>query len=221
MNLRLKRIFQGVRVIFFVLVILLLSFYIQKTFFRFEISELKHFLNLHGVLAPVVYLILLIIFVVVIPLPDFLLFAAATLIFPWFIILPLTILGNMIGAYISFYLAKKYGFKLIKKLLSRSDLEFIHSLGDNINWKGALILRLLPGSNFGLLNYFFGFTNLDKKTFLQTTFFGSLPLTILSLYFLEELSNEKNFLVISSIWVIFMFLMPFLFPLFKNQKKRD
>ena len=219
MSLENKKIFQGARLAFFVLIILLVSFYIQKTFFQFKISDIKYLLSLHGVLAPFIYLILLIIFVVIIPLPDFLLFAAASLIFPWFITLTLTVLGNMVAALISFYLAKKYGYRLVEKIASPPDIEFIHALGDKIDWKKGLILRLIPGSNFGVLNFFFGFTNLNVRSFLITTFLGSLPITVLSLYFLEELSNEKNFLVISSIWIIFMFLAPLLFPLFKGKKK--
>lgn len=88
--------------------------------------------------------------------------------------------GAMLGAVLAFWVARRFGRRFLQggriaPQLARFD-RFV-AAGD---WRGLLVMRLVPVVSFNLLNYAAGLAGVGWPRFLWTTALGIVPLTILS-----------------------------------------
>ncbi len=87
--------------------------------------------------------------------------------------------GAVVGAVISFELARRFGRPFAERFVKTSRLDKVDKLLSSAGWSGLLFLRLLPIVAFTALNWGIGFTKLPRWTFLWTTALGVLPGAIL------------------------------------------
>ena len=83
--------------------------------------------------------------------------------------------GAIIGAQISFELARKFGRPLAQRIVSKRILAQTDRIAISAGWPGLLVLRLIPAIAFTAVNWGLGFTLLRRSTFFWTTAFGILP----------------------------------------------
>lgn len=101
--------------------------------------------------------------------------------------------GAMIGAALSFGLARLLGRAAVMRLLSRSQSASLDAWAADQGALTLLVSRFVPIIAFNLINYAAGLTQVSWRTFLWTTAIGILPLTILMVYLgaaMRELSWE-------------------------------
>lgn len=91
----------------------------------------------------------------------------------------LTWSGAMVGAWISFELARRYGRGLAERLLLPARLEQVDRLVEGMGWSGLLAARFVPVVAFTALNWGAGLTGVPRGRFLWTTALGILPGAIL------------------------------------------
>ncbi len=87
----------------------------------------------------------------------------------------LTWLGAIVGAWISFELARRFGRPLTERFVKSTLLERADRVVDSAGWPGLLTLRLIPAVSFTALNWGAGLTTVPRWTFLWTTTLGILP----------------------------------------------
>lgn len=87
----------------------------------------------------------------------------------------ITWLGAVVGAIVSFELARRFGRPLSERIVKRSLLERADRLVDSAGWPGLLTLRLIPAVAFTAINWGAGFTSVTRWTFVWTTAAGILP----------------------------------------------
>ena len=90
--------------------------------------------------------------------------------------------GAMIGAALSFGLARLLGRAAVVRLLSRSQTVSLDAWVADQGPVTLLISRFVPIIAFNLINYAAGLTQVSWRTFLWTTAIGILPLTTLMVY---------------------------------------
>ena len=90
--------------------------------------------------------------------------------------------GAMIGAALSFGLARLLGRAAVVRLLSRSQVASLDAWAADQGAVTLLISRFVPIIAFNLINYAAGLTQVSWLTFLWTTAVGILPLTTLMVY---------------------------------------
>ena len=83
--------------------------------------------------------------------------------------------GAVVGALISFELAKRYGRPVAFRLLGARSLERIDSAALSAGWPGLLAVRLIPTIAFTLVNWAAGFTAIPRWRFAWTTALGIAP----------------------------------------------
>ncbi len=83
--------------------------------------------------------------------------------------------GALIGAAVSFELARRFGRPLGVKVLSPAALDRVDRLAVSAGWPGLLVARLIPTIAFTLLNWGAGLTPIGRWTFLWTTAIGIVP----------------------------------------------
>jgi uncharacterized membrane protein YdjX (TVP38/TMEM64 family) len=94
---------------------------------------------------------------------------------PWLGI-ALTWLGAMLGAVLSFALARALGRPFVRLVLPERHWRRIDSLSPRAG--PLLVVRLVPVISFNLVNYAAGVLDIPWWTFLWTTALGILPLTV-------------------------------------------
>ncbi len=122
------------------------------------------------VLAP-----LLMIVVAILPIPAEFPAMLNGIIFGPLIGTTITWLGAIVGAWISFELARRFGRPLTERFVKSTLLERTDRAVDSAGWPGLLTLRLIPAVAFTALNWGAGLTTVPRWTFLWTTTLGILP----------------------------------------------
>lgn len=89
----------------------------------------------------------------------------------------LTWIGAMLGAVLSFALARWLGRPFVRLVISERHWQRIE--GFSVTPRALLLMRLVPLISFNLVNYAAGLLGVGWWTFLWTTALGILPLTIL------------------------------------------
>lgn len=88
-------------------------------------------------------------------------------------------LGAMIGAALSFHLARTLGRPFVQSMLPERQLEKLDlGKGKDLAW-ALLLSRFIPALAFTLINYAAGLTTVSWRVFLVTTGVGIPPLTLL------------------------------------------
>jgi uncharacterized membrane protein YdjX (TVP38/TMEM64 family) len=83
--------------------------------------------------------------------------------------------GALIGAVVSFELARRFGRPLAQRVVSPQALAKADRAVCSAGWPGLLTLRLIPTVAFTLVNWAAGFTPIRRWTFCWTTALGIVP----------------------------------------------
>lgn len=141
-------------------------------------AKVQHFVLHYGYFSWLGYVGLLVV-TIISPLPDTPVVLAGGFIFGPSIAIPLTIIGQLLGATVDFYLARKLGRKFVTKKFPHATKalnEYSHSLG----WQTIFLMRLAPTLSFDILSYAAGLSTIRYKPYILATLCGMLPLLIVS-----------------------------------------
>ena len=168
-------------------------------------EHVRHFVLAWGTWSAVGALVLMVLHSFL-PLPAEIIAIGNGMIFgPW-LGMALTWTGAMLGAVLSFALARGFGRPLVRWALPPRHWQRLDTIPTH---PGTLLLvRLLPVISFNLVNYAAGLLRVDWWTFLWTTALGILPLTIAMAWLGTEMITAPWWLwvlltlVILSAWVL-------------------
>ena len=136
-----------------------------------------------GVLAPLVYVLVVVVEVVVAPIPGALLYAPGGAIFGGFMGGTLSLVGNILGAALACGLGNLLGARVLGQ--NQADPELMHRLRDRGLWV-VLLLRANPLTSSDLVSYAAGIAGVAPwKVAVGTV--GMAPLCYLQAYFAEQI----------------------------------
>jgi len=175
----------------------------------FDPSWIEGFLKEAGWLAPLVYIFLRIIAIVVTVVPNAPLDIAGGMMFGplWGTIYSL--LGSEAGAIACFLLARRLGREAITQLLHR-DITFSNRIARRQLAYIVLIARLEPVFSFALVSYGAGLTRMTLGAFALSTLIGMTPGTIILNYYGRSFFSGSLLLQISFglLVVVLLFVIP-------------
>jgi uncharacterized membrane protein YdjX (TVP38/TMEM64 family) len=181
-------------------------------------TKVQGFILSYGLFSWLAYILLLVI-AVMSPVPDTPIVIAGGYIFGPYISIPLTIVGQILGATIDFYLARKLGRNFVnKKFPKASNLlnEYSHKLG----WQTVFIMRLTPTLSFDLLSYAAGLSKIKFTHYIVATLSGMIPLIAITSivgYSASIHSKVLPFITIG-IGILFISLVVFIFKKISKNK---
>lgn len=91
----------------------------------------------------------------------------------------ITWFGALLGALVSFEIARALGRPVAGRIVPRATLDRADALVTQAGWTGLLVLRLLPMVAFTAINWGAGLTSVSRWTFVWTTALGIIPGAIL------------------------------------------
>lgn len=125
--------------------------------------------------APLVLIVILAAILVLPVLPALIFQVASGLAFgpAWGLLYVL--LADVLGAAIGFGLARRWGLPLLRRWLKAEHLASAERLAARLDWKGIILLRLLPGPAYPLVSFAAGLSPLSLGRYLLASFAGVLP----------------------------------------------
>lgn len=100
-------------------------------------------------------------------------------------------IGAMLGAYLSYFLARWFGRPIVNRFVPQRFLDRFDRFFAREGLKGVFILRLIPLVSFNALNYGSGLTEMTFWDFSWTTGLGILPMEILIAILYQSAAGEK------------------------------
>lgn len=178
--------------------------------FHLELKTLKDWVLSFGLLAPVVYGILIFLGLIIPfnPLSDFALVIFASYAFPPLHSITATLVANILAITFNYYFAYTFGEKILKKIFSPKDYQEIEKLIKKINYMLIITIRSIPSSTsigFDAISYAAGIYKLPfLKFFLSSMLpWGSITIVFfVSTYILRGYHTALIFLPV----VIFAFI---------------
>lgn len=150
----------------------------RHVFDDFTVGRIETFVAGFGSFAPLAYILLLALAIIVSQIPNIPLAIAAGMLFGTFRGGLYSLIGGMIGATACFFIARSLGVTFIRKTVGK-----IPCFTENCKEKHLVLLvflsRLFPFFSFDLVSYCAGLTNIKARTFLVATFLGMIPMTFL------------------------------------------
>ena len=147
-----------------------------------SLSRIEGWLEAAGVLAPVLYMLVMASVIVISPLPSMPLSIVAGAFFGPLLGTLYSALGALLGAVASFMIARLLGREIVERLLGKH-LDLIRVGTKGVLTKVVFISRLIPFISFDIVSYGAGLTEMSLWRFTLATFLGMLPLTFLYNYY--------------------------------------
>lgn len=153
--------------------------------FHLELKTLKDWVLSFGLLAPIVYGILIFLGLIIPfnPLSDFALVIFAAYAFPPLHSITATLMANILAITFNYYFAYSFGQKILKKIFSDEDYQEIEKLIKKINYSLIITIRSIPSSTsigFDAISYAAG---IYKLPFIKFFLASMIPWGFITLVF--------------------------------------
>jgi len=100
-------------------------------------------------------------------------------------------IGAMLGAYLSYFLARWFGRPIVNRFVPKRLIDRFDTFFASEGLKGVFILRLIPLVSFNALNYASGLTRMTFWDFTWTIGLGILPMEIIISILYQSAVGQK------------------------------
>lgn len=188
-----------------------------------DTTGILNFINSFGVFAWLIFIFLVILEVVLAPIPALILYVVAGIIFGGFIGGVLTLIGNSIGAFIDFKLARVLGKRNIEKKVDKKLKEKFDRFFDKYGGLSIFILRVNPFTSSDLVSYLSGFTKIKTIKFITATTLGLIPMIFVQTYlgdiFIKDNPILLGLTLLFSVLYLALFIYLIIISLTKKEEK--
>lgn len=185
--------------IFLLVVILVLS--LRETGFQFSPEQTAALIKSWGVIAPLVYVGVVIVSVIIPPLTHLPFMLVMLRVFGFWVTYFSLLMGSVFGATFAFLVARRFGRPVVLRLVGKKGMAKVDELTEVIGWKTLLVLRLFAGGLFDYASYAAGLTSLSFSIFVLVTLIAILPGSAFFTYLLN-----KSFAFLP-LWLFFGYIL--------------
>ena len=206
---------QGLKKIVILIVFAAIIFIVFK---QFNIEYIRSLVLQAGVYAPLVFMLIKILTIVLAPMSGFPMFLLAGPLFGFVKGYLYILIADFIGTTIAFHLSRKYGTKIVYRVVPKKGKKFIKkTLSSLENWRGITITRLvLPLQD--VISYAAGLTKISYKEFIiSSTIVKAISFALLVALGLTLLDKKTFYITIGILLAIAILIEIFRF--IKNRNK--
>lgn len=187
---------------------LLLSQFLWDIASYFNPEQIRVWLEEAGPLAPLLFMLIMALAIVISPIPSLPLDIAAGAFFGAFWGTVYASVGALAGAMVSLYIARALGRDLISRWIG-GHINFCTQCSDKLLIKIVFLSRLLPLVSFDIVSYGAGLTKMSLTKFSLATYLGMLPLTFIYNYYGATFAVSTELaIILGGLLVILFFLLP-------------
>ncbi|MFV0484726.1 MAG: TVP38/TMEM64 family protein [Candidatus Saccharimonadales bacterium] len=140
-------------------------------------DEVVAFVESRGFLGPLAFVILQTLQTVIAPIPGNVTGAVGGFLFGWWGIL-WTMIGSAIGFYVIFLIARKFGRRLVEKIIKKESLDKFDYLANQTGSLVFFLVFLIPGLPDDIIGYIAGLTSIPIKQLMVMVIIGRIPATV-------------------------------------------
>ena len=159
--------------------------------FLTDAEALRTWLDQFGVFAPIVFIGLQALQVVVAPIPGQVVALVAGFLFGslWGTVYSLT--GVLIGSAVAFSLSKRYGRSFVENVIHEDVIDRFDGFVDTVGIPGLFAFVIIPGLPDDAICFLSGLTKWSLPTFIGVIAVGRLPAYVLTVYAGGELASGR------------------------------
>jgi len=154
-------------------VVLLIAFFIATIIFlskHFNFKVVQDYIQNTGIIAPIIYIIIKAGTIVIAPIIGGPFYIIAGSLFGFWKGFAYSMIGDIIGSSIAFFLSRIYGRKVIRLFFSKRMMGVMEKMLTKIEtWKGFLFARIVLFTLHDLLSYAAGLTKIRFITYISIT----------------------------------------------------
>jgi len=170
---------------------------------KYDSQEIAGLISKAGILAPILYILIQIAGQIFAPLSTSALFVAGFIMFGKLAIL-YAIITWLITSITNFYIARKYGKKVLRVLIAEEGITKIEDIASRIDTKRFFILRLSTFFINDFASYAFGLTNISFVKYYLATIVSMIPWIII----ITVIMQSGDTILLTTI-KIFLSMIPF------------
>jgi uncharacterized membrane protein YdjX (TVP38/TMEM64 family) len=154
-------------------------------------EALRTWLDQFGIFAPIVFIGIQALQVVVAPIPGQVVALVAGFLFGplWGTVYSLT--GVLIGSAVAFSLSKRYGRSFVENVIHEDVIERFDGFVDTVGVPGLFAFVIIPGLPDDAICFLSGLTKWSLPTFMGVIAVGRLPAYVLTVYAGGELASGR------------------------------
>jgi uncharacterized membrane protein YdjX (TVP38/TMEM64 family) len=215
MSKQIKNILKLVIIILELLILALLINIIvhyNLLYFLKDINKISGFIEQFGVIAPIAFILLQIIQVILFIIPGEVTGFIGGILFGAFLGTVYTTMGVVLGSYFAFWLARKFGRPFVEKMIGQKYLKKLDSFSETKITFIFFMIFLLPLFPDDIFCFLAGLTKMKTKVFLIIVSIGRFPgYLMLGILGGGLATSQMKLFVISSIICIILLGIVFLF----------
>ncbi|MFW6317610.1 MAG: TVP38/TMEM64 family protein [Halorubrum sp.] len=183
-----------------------------------DAAALRAWLRQFGAFAPLVFVLIQILQVILAPVPGQIVALAAGYLFGpfWGTVYSLT--GVLIGSAIAFSLAKRYGRSFVEDVLHEDVIARFDAFVETVGIPGLLVFVLIPGLPDDAICFLSGLTKWKLPAFMAVISVGRLPAYVLAVYAGDEFASGR---VLSGIALVLALVLASVAGYYKQEAIRD
>jgi uncharacterized membrane protein YdjX (TVP38/TMEM64 family) len=183
-----------------------------------DVEALRAWLRQFGVLAPLVFIAIQALQVVVAPIPGQVVALVAGYLFGpfWGTVYSLT--GVLIGSTIAFSLAKRYGRSFVEDVIHEDVIARFDGFVDTVGIPGLFAFVIIPGLPDDAICFLSGLTKWKLPTFIAVISVGRLPAYVFTVYAGGELASGR---FLSGLALILLVVLASVVGYYKQETVRD
>jgi len=170
------------------IVLLILGYIFPSAFFSSQ-ERVRGFVASFGILAPLLFICLHIIQIVIPPINHHVIAMAGGFIFGFYYGWLLNFIGYVTGSSIAYFIAKRYGRPLARKVIGKEDLEKFERFFKKAPTALLALFGFVPMSPHDEFCYALGASGMSYRRFLVIT----IPVQIVATWFLSYLGSGMKF----------------------------
>jgi len=159
------------------------------------------FVNGFGGFAWVALVLLTIVEVIFAPLPPLILYVVGGYVFGSLLGGTLILIGNVIGAIIAFWIARKFGRRFVEKRVKQKSMKKFDRYSKKYGLFTIFILRINPLTSTDMFSYLAGLSRMSVWSMVIGTVLGLAPLIYLQSYLGEFIARGDSFFTLLFIWI--------------------
>lgn len=159
--------------------------------FVFDTEALRVWIDQFGVFAPLVFVLVQAVQVVIAPIPGQIVALVAGYLFGAVAGTVYSLTGVLIGSAIAFSLAKRYGRPFVESVLHEDILTRFDGFVERVGIPGLIVFVLIPGLPDDAICFLSGLTTWRLRTFMAVIAVGRLPAYVITVYAGGELADGQ------------------------------
>jgi len=181
-------------------------------------EALRLWLRQFGVLAPLVFIAIQTLQVIVAPIPGQVVALVAGYLFGPFWGTVYSVTGVLIGSAIAFSLAKRYGRSFVEDVLHRDVIARFDEFVDTVGVPGLFAFVIIPGLPDDAICFLSGLTKWKLPTFIAVISVGRLPAYVFTVYAGGQLASGR---FLSGVALILVVALASVVGYYKQEAIRD